>query len=88
MKNLGVYVHLICLTILIGCMALVVMQQYGWMSPLPTEGMENPQYIMTTASIVDGNTIIKTMDTLGNFNVSESTLQQFVKPKSNISSSS
>ena len=85
MKNLGKCTMMIVLSI---AMLILVTQQYHWVnwtdvSNTMMEGLTNSNgeyYAMTTATVDDqGNTIIKTMDTNGFFDLGISQRSSFNK---------
>jgi len=82
MKNLG---KNIAIAVMVLVMAVLVAQQYGVIPSFVIEesmssGRKEGYYIMTNASVDDqGNTIIKTMDTTGYFDVSTSQRSMFLK---------
>jgi hypothetical protein len=79
MKNLGKCTMMIVLAM---AMLILVTQQYrlvNW-TDMSIEGLANEYYAMTTATVDDqGNTIIKTMDTNGFFDLGISKRSSFVK---------
>lgn len=79
MKNLGKCAVMVFLSI---AMLILVTQQYSLVNwTYMTEGLDNEYYVMTNATIDDeGNTIIKTMDTNGFFDLGVSKRSSFVKP--------
>ena len=87
MKNLGKCTMMIVLAM---AMLILVTQQYNLVNWTDvTEGLTNEYYAMTTATIDDqGNTIIKTMDTNGFFDLGISKRSSFVKPATASSTSS
>lgn len=88
MKNLGKCTMMIVLSI---AMLILVTQQYhlvNWtdVSNSMMEGLDNEYYAMTTATVDDeGNTIIKTMDTNGFFDLGISKRSSYMKPASSSS---
>ena len=76
-------------------MFVLVTQQYGWISwgsalglNLQEGAVGNGYYIMTNATVDDiGNTIIKTMDTTGYFNVVNSERSKYRKTSGSASAS-